>query len=127
MNKIRFSSKYPKLWGQKTGRLLSVELLKAEEVHANRDLIEYDTKYIKNINICYDATVFDYDYFLLPKSGSLIQLVFLGDKGIPFCTIRTRYGYDRQKKEKTDKYSYYKSKIGQEFEIEIKENHANGS
>jgi len=101
MLKIRFSHSYPKLWGQTSGRLLAVELLDAKEVQKNEDLLDYDTKYIYN-------EFRDYDYYLLPKSGNLVQLIFLGDKGIPFCTLRPDHH---------GKFSYYKDKIGQEFEI----------
>ena len=41
-----------------------------------------------------------------------LQLVFRGNKMIPFCTIR------RETKEKA---LYYRDKIGQEFEVVVKE------
>lgn len=115
---IKFSHNYPKLWNQNSARLLDVQLIDANDI--NEDLREYDTKYIKNINVCYDVTTFDYDYYPLPKKGELIQLTFKGVKGIPFCTIRSRYGYDRTKKEKQDKWNYYNNLLGYWFDIVVK-------
>lgn len=93
---IKFSSDYPKLWGQKQGRLLGVYAI-AHELH--KDLIEYDIK--KS----------DGSYYPLPK-GTVIQLVFLGDKGIPFCTIR-RFT--------PNKFSYYVGLVGEDLKIQIME------
>jgi hypothetical protein len=121
MNQIPFSHSYPKLWGQITAELIAIRLLPAKDVQNNPDLLEYDTKYIDKR----DYTGFEYkevlekverfDYYQLPKSGNLIQLVFLGNKGIPFCTLRPEYS------KMGNKLEYYKSKIGQEFEIVVKE------
>ena len=83
---IKFSHNYPKLWGQKSAFLLYVELVERERLH--KDLLEYDTR----------TGDLNEPYYKLPK-GTLIQLVFLGDKGIPFCTLRRYVGA---------KYNYYK-------------------
>lgn len=93
--KIKFSHEYPKLWGQYSARLLEVNDTEYKNLHP--DLIEYDTKY-------------NGGYYPLPKVR-LIQLIFLGDKGIPFCTIR---------RWTPQKHRYYESAIGKIFEIEIK-------
>ena len=97
MPNIKFSSDYPKLWGQTSAKLLAVET-----ININRDtpaeLLEYDTK--KK-----DGT-----YYPL-KSGKYLQLVFIGNKHIPFCTIRS--AYPPQKEE------YYRSLIGQNFDVVI--------
>lgn len=103
MNRIGFSHKYPKLHRQKTATLLAVrELLIPKDL--NDDLLRYDT-------------VFDdgsgKGYFPLPD-GEYLQLIFIGNKHIPFCTIRSKWGVHKNKKE------YYESKIGEEFEIHIK-------
>ncbi len=108
MNQIPFSHNYPKLWGQKTGKLVYVQLLDAKDVQKNKDLLEYDTKYDSNLRGLYE-------YYPLPKSGNLIQLVFIGDKGIPFCTLRPEYSKIGNKLE------YYQSRIGQDFEIVMKD------
>jgi len=93
--KIKFSSIYPKLWGQKKARLVYVQVLDGKKL--SRDLIEYDTKK-------YDGT-----YYELPKTR-LIQLVFIGDKNIPFCTLRK---YSKWKEE------YYRNNINKVFDIVI--------
>lgn len=95
MAKIKFSSDYPKLWGQKKAILFATKLVDGNKLHP--DLIEYDTK---NTNG---------KYYPLPKT-MLIQLIFLGNKDIPFCTLR-RYTHS--------KYKYYHDLIGQEFDIII--------
>jgi hypothetical protein len=93
---IKFSHNYPKLWGQKKAELIGVRILNAQAI--NKDLIEYDTKTSEG------------EYYELPKKGELIQLVFVGDKDIPFCTLR-RY---------TEvKYLYYSENVGNTFDIVI--------
>ena len=96
MNQIKFSHNYPKLWGQTEATLIQVRLL--DYKFLNKDLIEYDTKTIDNT------------YYKLPN-GLLIQLIFYGNKRIPFCTIRS---FSKEKEK------YYTSKIGYNFEIIIK-------
>ena len=93
---IRFSHKYPKLWGQSTAELMRVNLL----ADINPTLLEYDTNWA------------DGEYYELPK-GKVIQLIFLGDLGIPFCTIR-RYT--------DEKWKYYCGCVGDTFKIELKSN-----
>lgn len=97
---IRFSHDYPKLWGQKKAELLAVKIILAEVIQANKKLLNYDTKFITRDLL--------EEYYPLPKSGHLLQLVFLGDEGIPFCTIRTMT---------PEKYKYYSSAVGKEFSI----------
>ncbi len=73
MSQIPFSHNYPKLWGQTSGRLLHVELLDAKNVQANKDLLEYDTKYADPND--YDEYHPDFEgdiehrHYPLPKSG----------------------------------------------------------
>ena len=88
-NEIKFSKNYPKLWGQTTAKLIAVEDINIDE-NTNKDLLEYEL-----------------------KKGKYIQLVFLGNKNIPFCTIRSAYGKMGNKKE------YYQAKIGETFNIVI--------
>jgi len=92
---IKFSSDYSKLWNQNEGKLIHINLL--DNSQRNPDLIEYDTKKT-------DGT-----YYPLP-STTLIQLVFLGDKNIPFCTLRR---FTRQK------YDYYQKSKGLWFKLEV--------
>ena len=91
MAKITFSHNYPKLWNQTTARLLKVSRMLRKNLHD--DLIEYDT------------LTSDGKYYELPK-GDLIQLVFLGNKEIPFCTIRPYT---------PEKFEYYRGKVGAGF------------
>jgi len=95
--KIKFSKQYNKLWNQSEAELLAVKNIKINK-QTPKELIEYDTKAV------------DGSYFPL-KSGTYIQLVFLGDKGIPFCTIRAAYPQT--------KVDYYRNNIGNVFKIEM--------
>lgn len=96
MNRINFSHNYPKLHGQTSAKLLAVEPLKID-ANTPRELIEYDTKY-------------DGGYYPL-KPGYYIQLVFLGNLHIPFCTIRSAWP--------SSKVDWYASQKGMVFEIKI--------
>jgi hypothetical protein len=96
-NVIKFSDDYPKLWGQKQAILLDVKCVQKKEL--SKDLLEYDTKTSKG------------EYYMLPE-GLLLQLIFLGDKRIPFCTLR---------KQSPWKEKYYRSQVGFMFEIVIGE------
>lgn len=98
MMSIKFSHDYPKLWGQHEAKLLLVRTLYAELL--TKELVHYDTYYGKS------------EHYPLPEKGLVLQLIFLGDKGIPFCTIR------RHTKEKE---SYYKVHEGLTFQIKIEE------
>jgi hypothetical protein len=100
MKTIKFSSDYPKLHGQKTATLVAVARIKIDE-NTPPELLEYDTKKA------------DGSYFNL-EHGTYLQLIFLGDKSIPFCTIRSA--------QPAHKVEDYKSSIGQKYNIEIIEN-----
>jgi hypothetical protein len=91
------------MWGQKTARLIGLDILDAKEVQENKTLIEYDTLWDDNGNM---------GYYDLPKTGKLIQLIFVGNEHVPFCTLRTHT---------PAKYEYYKNQVGMTFEIEITE------
>lgn len=98
MNKhIGFSHHYPKLHGQTSGKLLAVIPIKRKDM--TDELIHYDTIYYENGKA---------RAFPLPP-GNYIQLVFIGNLGVPFCTIRS--AWPKQKVE------YYNAAIGEEFEI----------
>ncbi|MFA5452815.1 MAG: hypothetical protein WC248_04530 [Candidatus Methanomethylophilaceae archaeon] len=102
MMEIKFSSDYPKLHGQ-----TSAELLAVKPIHIGngtlKELIEYDTKKA-------DGTYYELE------TGDYIQLVFLGNLGIPFCTIRSK-----RHKHTEDREAYYKQFIGQTFNIKVVE------
>ena len=100
MNKIKFSHNYPKLWKQTKATLLDVRIVSYFSLH--KDLIEYDTVYTEKGKE-------GYQHYPLPKTN-LIQLVFVGNKLIPFCTIR---------RHTVRKFSYYKALLGEDFDIVI--------
>jgi len=97
MSRIKFSSDYPKLWKQKSAFLIHVGRIDRDYFPLPQELLDYDTLNSNN------------EYYPLPR-GDYLQLVFLGDKRIPFCTIRRRT---------PQKEDYYRSKLNQVFEIEI--------
>lgn len=92
---IKFSHYYPKLHGQTSAELLAVRPLKID-AHTPRELLEYDTTYKGG------------RYPL--RSGAYIQLIFLGNLRIPFCTIRSAYP--------PSKVRYYYNSVGRTFAIE---------
>lgn len=104
MLKIRFSHDYPKLAGQSKARLLYVGRFTYDPYdERSRALIEYDTRTCNGGH--YDL-----------RRGRYVLLLFLGDNGIPFTTIRPIIGmYGR------DKRKYYNEHIGEEFEVVIEE------
>lgn len=97
MKTIGFSHHYPKIHGQTSAQLLAVKPIKIDK-DTPKELLEYDTAY-------------EGGHFEL-KHGMYIQLVFLGNLGIPFCTIRPAFP--------TRKIHYYKNAIGEWFAIKYK-------
>lgn len=96
---IKFSHNYPKLHGQKSAELIAVRTCNRADMP--EDFIEYDTRYVDSSSS---------GFFPLPD-GAYMVLVFLGDSGIPFTTVR-RFT--------DEKYRYYKSNLGVMFDIAIK-------
>lgn len=97
---IKFSGMYPKLHNQISAELVAVRDIRIDK-NTPQALLEYDT--LKS----------DGSYYNL-RTGNYIQLVFVGNLGIPFCTIRTKttpWG--------SDKKEYYEKYIGSVFEITI--------
>lgn len=78
MDQLRFKYYYPKLHHQNTAILIYAGILHI--VPSDYDFIEYDCKYIYNI-------YGDYSYYDVPAPPMLF-LVFVGNKGIPFTTMR---------------------------------------
>lgn len=93
MVEIKFSHEYPKLWGQKTAILLNVKIIDSNSI--TEQLKEYDTKFAEG------------QFYPLPE-GRLIHLTFLGDKNIPFSSIRSFY---------PQKFDYYSSNVGKQFDL----------
>lgn len=97
---IRFSHQYPKLpEGIKSAVLLAVQETTKE--HLPEDFLAYDTMY-------HDAD--KRQYYPLPE-GQVLVLVFWG--GALFTTIR---------RWTSEKARYYRSLVGEEFEVVIDEN-----
>lgn len=101
MKKIKFSHNYYKLHGQTTAVLIAVRELRIDE-NTPKTLIEYDTS-------------FEGGKYVLSK-GDYVQLVFLGNFGIPFCTIRRKIGMRGY-----NKFEYYTALIGETFEVVVEE------
>ena len=72
----------------------------------SKSFLDYDTKYKD------DQTLIGDSHFKIPKSGSLLVLLFIDERGRLFTTIRSRYG------KSGDKYTYYRSKRNCHFWIE---------
>jgi hypothetical protein len=129
---IKFSHGYPKLWNQAKAELVAVRILDAKEVQENQSLLEYDTRYYaepsetSELHFVDSDSDYEHRHYPLPKTGELIQLIFVGDKHIPFCTIRTRYRYNQQTKQKEDKFIYYSTFIGSWLDIIIESEGDNG-
>ena len=96
MSAIKFSHYYPKLHHQTSAELLAVRPIKID-ANTPQELLDYDT-----VNDSGDR------YPL--KHGDYIQLIFLGNLRIPFCTIRSAYP--------PSKVDYYRGSIGRTFNIE---------
>lgn len=96
MKTIRFSHDYPKLHGQTSAELLAVRPLKIH-AHTPNELLVYDTTYNGG------------RYKL--RYGMYLQLIFLGNLGIPFCTIRSAYPHR--------KVVYYLNSVGCTFAIKV--------
>jgi len=103
MNTIRFSKEYKKLHGQTSARLLAVERHHIDMSHPETwgELLEYDT-------IAVDGSRYGL------RTGHYLVLVFLGDKLIPFTTIRSDKPAMNGMKSKWD---YYSEKVGEMFHI----------
>lgn len=100
INTIKFSHEYSKLHGQTSATLLTVKtinLVNGKDSEDN-DLIEYDTTY-------YDGNKMYYPL----EDGVYLLLVFLGNKNIPFTTIR---------RWTPEKNRYYCEQIHKDFLIE---------
>lgn len=95
MNCIKFSYEYPKLHGQAFAELLAVRPLKVDK-HTPKEFLDYDTTYVGG------------RYQL--RHGEYIQLIFLGNLRIPFCTIRSAFP--------PEKVEYYRQAVGKVFTIE---------
>lgn len=100
--KIIFCEDFFKLWQQRKAKLLYVSVIRAETLWGNEDLIHYDTGFRNHQG--------KEEYSILPKTGLLIELVFLGEREIPFISFRHF----------TDEnLRFYQFNVGRKFEIKI--------
>jgi len=102
VKRIGFSHHYPKIHGQSKANLIAVHTLKGCEI--TDQLLEYDTTFVDD-----DGSI---GRFPLKRTGSYIQLFFVGEFRIPFCTIRPAWP--------PEKVEYYRSSIGETFEVHYK-------
>ena len=77
---VMFNHDYTKLRGQRSGKLVHAELVKIDKTFS-KEALEYDTDGL------YEFKMGEY----------YIQLVFLGDKDIPFTTYRSETPKNRDK------------------------------
>lgn len=79
MREIKFNHNYKKLHNQKTARLLSADYYYGKDLP--KEFIEYDTE----------------GKYEIDKKQEYIKLLFRGDKGIPFTTLRKNNSENREK------------------------------
>jgi len=123
MKTIKFDHDYPKLWAQKFGELLAVKIVDSADI--SNTLREYDTFFTDPEIPTFawmgwlDAPFDHWGWYKLPK-GKLIQLIFLGDKGIPFCTLRnwTKEKEERARKSIGETFGFIKSSAPVEKSVE---------
>jgi len=92
---LKFSHNYDKLHGQTVGKLFSIVTIEKDKL--DPELVKYDTQL--NGKVVYNLT-----------DKKLMILFFIGNKGIPFTTIRAHTQM---------KFVYYKQFYGHNFKIKI--------
>lgn len=99
MTTIKFAKQFLKLHGQTSAELVAVNILDTALMQPTdfEEMYEYDCK------------ADDGSYYPLNKDKTYTQLVFIGNKNIPFTTLRNK-----------DKYIDYINMIGHTFKIEVK-------
>lgn len=104
---IGFCHNYQKLHGQTRATLLRVFSIRSEQLCPS--FIEYDTRYIVDpgIGVCSEDIV---KYFQIPP-GECIVLVFLGEKNIPFTTVR---------KYTERKFNLFNALVGRDFDVVVR-------
>ena len=81
---IKFSHHYPKLYKQTSGKLIAIEHLYIDDREDIKKLLDYDTNIDGSDN-----------RFPIYKGETYMQLVFVGNYHIPFCTLRRMINQDR--------------------------------
>lgn len=98
MNNIQFAKDFNKLHGQTSAELVDVRLVDTALMLPT----DFDELYK------YDCKATDDSFYPLNKDKTYTMLVFIGNRNIPFSTLRNR-----------DKYKYYMNHIGCIFNIEV--------
>jgi hypothetical protein len=103
MMEIKFSHSYPKLHGQIRATLLSI--IMSDRKNLNPELVHYDTLYLEPDGVfpCVEK------HYPLPD-GPLMILVFVGNKLIPFTTVRRWTAKIEE---------FYRQNINQVFDVKI--------
>ena len=92
-DKIVFRNNFRKLGSQKYCYCLRImELNVNKKLKSTKDFLKYDTE--------------PYDFPI--KNGNYLYLLFIGDKGIPFTTLRKN---NEENKEKYKEYCWYKIEV----------------
>lgn len=113
MKKISFAHNFIKLDEQKTAELVRVKIISRTEL--DEETVIANTQYYENHEVPNSDTPIRGIKCSHIPNGSLLLLVFLGDRNIPFTTLR-------QFKDAT--WKRYKSMLNHIFEIVVEEQHA---
>lgn len=105
MPQIKFSHDYPKLHGQRSAVLMQVFVVSKHNL--SKSFLAYDTVFV-NTNTNH------LEFFKLEGTKFLV-LLFMGEKHIPFTTIRAAWPPSKE--------TYYRNNIDCTFDIVI-ESHA---
>lgn len=97
---LKFSHNYTKLHNQTKANLICI--IKMHRSKLNSDFVEYDTVYSDSNNVK--------GHFKLPD-GDYIVMVFVGNKLIPFTTVRP---YSQQK------WAFYKANVRKWFDVKYR-------
>ena len=98
MNTIKFAKQLLKLHGQTSAELVAVRLVDT----ALMSPADFDELYN------YDCKADDGSYYPLDNNKTYTQLIFIGNKNIPFTTLRNK-----------NKYLDYVKQIGWVFSVEV--------
>lgn len=98
MTTIKFAKQFLKLHGQTSEQLVAVRLVDT----ALMSPADFDELYN------YDCKADDGSYYPLNKDKTYTQLIFIGNKNIPFATLRNK-----------NKYMDYINQIGWVFSVEV--------
>lgn len=101
MKNITFKHRYPKMCGQTSGRLVTVLPIMIDR-NTPTDMVKYETTYSEGDKYFYDS---------LPN-GKYVQLVFVGNLGIPFSDIREAWPENRVK--------FFRESVNQEFRFNFR-------